>query len=111
MYSIEFIFRQTHYDTEFYTLDGLILEAAEAMNGYIGKTSWQSPDGTTRNSIYYWQDKTTLQAFAAHPKHIEAKRHYKKWYEGYHVVISKIQRTYGDGVIEHPTTPKPPENH
>ena len=41
--------------------------------------------------------------FSMHPRHIEAKRQYKKWYKGFHVVISEIQQSYGDGFFPHIT--------
>ena len=51
------------------------------------------------NASYYWEDEASIQAFASHPRHIEAKRQYRRWYAGYQVVISRVERTYGDGAI------------
>ena len=55
------------------------------------------------NSTYYWENKEVLNAFSRHPKHLEAKRQYTKWYKGFHVVISEIQHSYGDGYFSHIT--------
>lgn len=103
MYSVAFIFEPGHYDDEFHALDNLILEVAESMDGFLGKESWQSPDGKRLNSTYYWDNQTSIKAFSSHPKHVEAKKQYAKWYDGYHVVVSKIERSYGDNALAHIT--------
>ncbi|MEL6532039.1 MAG: DUF4188 domain-containing protein [Pseudomonadota bacterium] len=103
MLMASFIFTETDLDETFFTLDALILEAAEATPGYIGKENWVSQDGGTRNSVYYWRDQKALAQFARHPKHLEAKRQYEKWYGGFHVVISEIKKSYGDGALAHLT--------
>lgn len=103
MYSVAFIFEPGDYDAAFHELDALILEAAQATDGYIGKESWQSPDGKRYNSTYYWRDQQALKTFSSHPKHIEAKRQYTKWYRGYHVVVANVERSYGDGNLAHIT--------
>jgi heme-degrading monooxygenase HmoA len=103
VYSVEFIFKPGKYDEEFHTLDDFIQHFAESMDGYIGKQVWQSPDGKVINSTYYWKDKESIKAFSSHPKHIEAKKQYTRWYDGYHIVISKIERSYGDNAIDHIT--------
>lgn len=38
-----------------------------------------------------------------HPAHQQAKRQYARWYEGYHIVVSKVLRSYGDGAFAHIT--------
>lgn len=106
MYSVAFIFEPGNYDSEFHTLDKAILEVAESMDGYIGKELWQSADGKKLNSTYYWKDKASIKAFSSHPKHIEAKRQYSKWYNGYHIVIAQIEHSYGDNGINHITPNK-----
>ena len=83
--------------------DKLIAEAAEATDGFLGKESWFSEDRQKRNSVYYWRDKTALGEFARHPKHQEAKRQYERWYGGFHVVISEVTKSYGDGAFAHIT--------
>lgn len=55
------------------------------------------------NATYYWETMDELQAFARHPSHVEAKRQYSRWYEGYHVVVSEVIRSYGDGAFAHYT--------
>jgi len=32
---------------------------------------------------------------------VEAKREYQRWYRGYHIVISEIVKSYGDGAFAH----------
>jgi len=103
MYSVDFIFEPGKYDSEFHALDNSIKEIAESMDGYVGKESWQSTDCTKINSIYYWENEEAIKEFSLHPKHLEAKRKYSKWYNGYHIVISEIQRSYGDNTITHIT--------
>ena len=61
------------------------------MDGFIGKEIWQSDDGQWLNSTYYWQDKDSIKVFSSHPKHIEVKQQYSKWYNGYHLGISQIE--------------------
>ena len=44
-----------------------------------------------------------MQAFSQHPHHLEAKRQYARWYKGFHIVISEVLRSYGDGAFAHLT--------
>ncbi len=103
MISAAFIFIPGAYDDAFRALDALIEEAAEQTPGYLGVDRWVSEDGAKRNSTYYWTDAAALEPFARHPKHIEAKRRYREWYDGFHVVISEVVKSYGDGAIAHAT--------
>ena len=91
MYSAAFIFEPGNYDDEFYSLDNQIHEIAESMEGFLGRESWQTADGKRINSTYYWENKEALKTFSRHPKHLEAKRQYTKWYKGFHIVISKFK--------------------
>ena len=109
MYSIAFIFEPGHYDDEFYQLDAEIEQFAESLSGFMGKETWQSQDGKLFNSTYYWRDENCIKEFSTHPTHIKAKQQYSKWYNGYQVVISKVERSYGDGGITH-ITPNSREN-
>ncbi|AQV98568.1 antibiotic biosynthesis monooxygenase [Cupriavidus necator] len=101
MYIAAFIYRPGQADDAFHRLSALIDEIAAGMPGFVGAESWRSPDGQLFNASYYWRDKESLQAFATHPRHLDAKRQYRKWYDGYHVVISEVQRAYGDGSLQH----------
>ncbi len=103
MYSAAFIFELGEMDSEFHALSKLIQEAAESMEGYVGVEFWRSMDGKKINSTYYWDSEAALHEFSAHPKHLEAKKQYTKWYKGYHVVVSEVQRSYGDNTITHAT--------
>ena len=103
MYSAAFIFEPGVYDARFKTLDALIEEAAQAIPGYLGVDWWQSADGFRNNAVYYWETQESLRAFSVHPKHLEAKRQYTQWYKGFHIVISQVLHSYGDGMIAHIT--------
>ncbi|PHV63329.1 antibiotic biosynthesis monooxygenase family protein [Cyanobacterium aponinum] len=103
MYSSAFIFEPGEYDEQFYFLDNQIHEAAASVNGFLGRESWESIDGKRKNAIYYWESMDALKEFSRHPKHIEAKHQYTKWYKGFHVVISEVKHSYGDGKLEHIT--------
>jgi len=103
MYSAAFIFRPGTYDEEFHRLNALIDEAAKSTEGFLGAESWQSKDGRTLNATYYWRSLEDLQRFSRDPNHLEAKKQYARWYDGYHIVISEIVRSYGDGAIPHLT--------
>ena len=103
MYSAAFIFEPGEYDDEFHRLNGLIDEAANKTEGYLGAESWKSMDGKTINATYYWESFEALKTFSRHPRHLEAKKQYSRWYDGYHIVVSEILRSYGDDAIPHLT--------
>lgn len=44
-----------------------------------------------------------MATFSRFPAHHEAKEKYAQWYDGYQVVISEVQATYGDGKMDHIT--------
>ena len=103
MISASFIFTETDLTDEFFELDAMIADAAEATPGFLGKEAWITPDGGKKNSIYYWEDSTALRAFSTHPLHLKAKKRYDEWYGGFHVVISEVTKSYGDGAFDHLT--------
>ncbi|KVN07489.1 MULTISPECIES: DUF4188 domain-containing protein [unclassified Burkholderia] len=101
MYIAAFIYRLGQIDDEFRQLTETIDAVAASLPGFVGMESWRSADGLMFNASYYWRDEQTLRAFAAHPKHLDAKRQFRRWYDGYHVVVSKVERAYGDGSFRH----------
>jgi heme-degrading monooxygenase HmoA len=103
VFSAAFIFEPGQYDAEFTRLDGLIEAAARAMPGFLGVELWVSEDGKRRNATYYWDSLEELKAFSRHPDHLEAQRQYTRWYKGFHIVISEVVRSYGDGALAHLT--------
>ena len=100
MISTAFMFTTKELDDEFRRLDGLILQAAEETQGYMGKKNWVSDCGTERNSVYYWASELGLKSFSRHPLHLEAKRQYERWYGGFHIEVSEVKKSYGDGVLK-----------
>ncbi|HWR96527.1 MAG TPA: antibiotic biosynthesis monooxygenase [Arenimonas sp.] len=103
MYCAAFIWEPGTVDAEFHRLNELIEQVALALPGFLGVEPWQNQDGSRRCANYYWADLDTLRAFSTHPAHLEAKRQYARWYKGYHIVISEVIRSYGDGHFPHIT--------
>jgi heme-degrading monooxygenase HmoA len=103
MFSASFIFTPGTMDEEFHRLDDSIDAYARSLDGFIGVDRWFSEDKKTKNSIYYWADRGSLDQFSKFPDHLEAKKHYARWYDGYHIVISEVKASYGDGKISHIT--------
>lgn len=103
MYQVAFMFRPGEYDDEFHRLNDEIQAAAEAADGYLGQETWVSPDGATRNAVYYWNDLPGLREFADVAAHRTAKAQYRRWYDGYQIVIAEVVETYGDGRLPHIT--------
>lgn len=101
MYSAAFIFEPGVYDERFHALDALIEQAARETPGFLGAENWHSADGTRTNATYYWETEEALRAFSANPHHLEAKRQYREWYRGFHIVIAQVMRSYGDGAFDH----------
>jgi heme-degrading monooxygenase HmoA len=96
MFSAQFIFKPGTYDDEFHRLDAAIDAYAASLEGFLGVERWLSPDGTTKNSTYYFADRATIQTFASFPDHVEAKSKVARWYDGYQVIISEVIASYGD---------------
>ncbi|MFM2277591.1 MAG: hypothetical protein RIT12_987 [Actinomycetota bacterium] len=100
MFAAQFIFKPGETDEEFHRLDASIDAYALTLEGFLGVERWVSPDGGTKNSIYYFEDMATITKFASFEDHREAKAKVQNWYNGYQVVISEIKATYGDGQIQ-----------
>jgi heme-degrading monooxygenase HmoA len=103
MFSAAFIWEPGIYDAEFNELNSLVEAAAAAAPGYLGVEEWKSEDGRRRNATYYWESLEGLKTLSLHPKHLEAKKKYAQWYNGYHVVVSEVVKSYGDAVFSHIT--------
>jgi heme-degrading monooxygenase HmoA len=103
MISSAFIWQPGTYNAEFEALDKAIQELAESIPGFLGVERWNSDDRTRRNAVYYWESMDDLKILQKHPKHLEAKRRYKEWYKGLHVVISEVLQSYGDDAFSHIT--------
>jgi heme-degrading monooxygenase HmoA len=99
MHTVSFVFKPGVYDDEFHALDAEIEAFAQSLDGFIGVERWVNSDGDVRNSVYYWRDMETIKVFSRFDHHIDAKKRYKNWYEGYHIVISEIVSNYGDGGV------------
>jgi heme-degrading monooxygenase HmoA len=103
MVCASFIWEPGIYDAEFHQLNAAIDQVARSLPGFLGVESWQIADGTRKCANYFWEDLDTLKAFSLHPAHLEAKRQYARWYNGYHIVVSEIIRSYGDNSFVHIT--------
>ncbi len=105
MFSIAFIFKPGAYDDEFHRLDKATEAVAKRTEGFLGSETWWSQDRSVLNAIYYWEDLKHLSDFAQAMTHKEAKANYDRWYDGYQVVVAEVRSVYGDGRIDHITTP------
>jgi heme-degrading monooxygenase HmoA len=103
VYCASFNWEPGTYDSEFNRLNEAIEQVARSLPSYLGVESWQSADGSRKCANYYWADLAALKEFSVHPTHQEAKRQYSRWYKGYHIVISEVLRSYGDGTLSHIT--------
>lgn len=100
MICCQFIFKPGTYDDDFHRLDGQIDDYARALPGFDRVEKWVSPDGDMVNAIYYFTDKESVAQLARFPRHREAKDQVDRWYDGYRIVVSEINATYGDGQLE-----------
>lgn len=103
MYQANFIFRPGQLDEDFRKANELIAEAAAAIDGYLGDESWSSPTAGLHMATYYWRTRDALDLFARLASHRSAKQQQNRWYDGYHVIISKVETSYGDGKLDHVT--------
>lgn len=103
MVSATFIFKKGTYDDEFFRLDESIERANQANPEYLGKDSWENPSKGLTCVVYYYQSMKGVTDLKNIRDHKTAKANYQRWYDGYHVVLSEITGSYGDGTIEHPT--------
>ncbi|NMG76211.1 antibiotic biosynthesis monooxygenase family protein [Aromatoleum diolicum] len=108
MYTATFTFAKGEYDAEFHKLDQAIAEVARSIPGYLGEESWENPASGLISTVYYWQTLEALQQLIQHPKHVAAKQRQAKWINGYHIVIARVIKSYGDGGIPHPLSPGQP---
>ncbi|WP_299794460.1 antibiotic biosynthesis monooxygenase [uncultured Marivita sp.] len=103
MFQAAFMFRPGQTDAEFDAFTAQINACANRLDGFLGEENWRSPDGTIRLAIYYWEDRACLDAFVRDPVHRQAKARQAEWYNGYHVIMSKVISTYGDERLPHVT--------
>ena len=98
--SAQFIFKPGTYDDEFHKLDAEIEAFVVTIPGFLGAEKWISFDGTTKNSMYYFETMDAMFELSRYDTHREAKGKYQNWYDGYQIVVSEIKKSYGDGAIE-----------
>jgi heme-degrading monooxygenase HmoA len=103
MYQATFIFRPGVIDTEFHDRNAEISARAAAIDGFLGEESWRSANGALRSAVYFWATREGLDQFVRDPAHRDAKARQARWYDGYHVIISEVTHTYGDGKLPHIT--------
>ena len=100
MISAQFIFKPGTYDDEFHKLDSEIEAFVATIRGFLGVERWVSFDGTTKNSMYYFETMDAMCELSRSDTHREAKGKSQNWYDGYQIVVSEIKKSYGDGAIE-----------
>ena len=57
-------------------------------------------DGTTKNSMYYFETADAMFEISSYGTHREAKGRYLNWNDGYEIAVSEIKKSYGDAAIE-----------
>ena len=97
MICCQFIFKPGTYDDDFHHLDGQIDKYARSLPGFVKSETWHSAETGMVNAIYYFSDQKSVAQLARFPRHREAKGQVKRWYEGYRIVVSQVEATYGDG--------------
>lgn len=90
VYSATFIFRLKHVDSEFERLNKIIDQVAVSNEGFLGKEGWSNLEENKKSVVYFWNSLDSLKKFSNHPDHKKAKQHYKTWYSGFEVIISKL---------------------
>lgn len=103
MLQASFLFRPGRLDAEFEALNAAIGARAREIAGFVGEEGWRSPDGSLRLAVYFWTDRESLDRFLRDDVHRRAKGRQREWYDGYHVIVSEIVSTYGDGRLPHVT--------
>lgn len=70
--------------------DEKTLALVKTIPGYLGYESMKHEGRGT--FISYWKDMESVQIWAAHPIHIEAKKLGLTWYKYYHSMIAEVGR-------------------
>lgn len=97
MICCQFTFKPGPYDENFHRLDAQIGEHERSLPGFNHVEKCLSPEGDVVNAIYYLTDRESVGQLARFPQHLQAKEQVHRWYDGYRIVISEVQSTYGDG--------------
>lgn len=102
VFSATFTFAKKEFDEAFHKLDEAISKAAQSTPGYLGEVHWENPKTGLVSNAYYWDSLESLQKMMQHPDHLLAKQNQALWLDGYHVTVSQVLRSYGDGKIACP---------
>lgn len=100
MYCAQFIFKPGTYDEQFHKFDNEIEAFVLTIDGFRGAEHWLSLDGEIKNSMYYFDTMDAVKTLSKYPAHLEAKKLYKNWYDGYQIVVSEVLSIYGDNTIK-----------
>lgn len=101
LWQATFIFAKKEYDSEFYSLDTQIEQAALASKGYLGMESYQSLDSQRLINNYYWSNKEGMESLIFNATHREAMEKSERWLAGYQVVIAEITSAHNH-LLTHP---------
>jgi len=96
-YAVIFTSQRTAVDDGYTELNDSLYEEALGFDGYMGAETLRNAEGFGV-AVLYWRDADSIQRWARHTRHLEAKRIGKEmWYEGYRVRIARVEREYGMG--------------
>ncbi|MBM3427202.1 MAG: antibiotic biosynthesis monooxygenase [Bacteroidetes bacterium] len=76
--------------------DEKTLALVKTIPGYLGYESMKHEGRGT--FISYWKDMESVQIWAAHPIHIEAKKQGLTWYKYYHSLIAEVERFHSHSI-------------
>lgn len=69
-----------------------VMAEAETMEGYLGFEALR--DGRDGIFISYWKDRASVQRWAEHGMHRQAKaRGVAEWYDAFRVVVCSVEQT------------------
>ena len=95
VYCCSFKFTPGEYDEDFHRLNNAIDTYCTSLADFSHVESWQSEDGKSRNSMYYFKSLDAIEKLANLKAHLQAKEQVNRWYLDYEVEVFELIRSYG----------------
>jgi heme-degrading monooxygenase HmoA len=90
------IFHATRQDEEpgYAEVSARMEAMVEDMPGYLGKEDYR--EGGRSITVSYWESEEAIKAWREQLEHLAAQEAGRaKWYRGYQVYVTKVERAYG----------------